>query len=268
MVLPGKSSNIIPRRIVSNPVPGTPGNDSTIPKPPVKRRGCFSDHLRGMNHRDCGPELRFAILLKWSAGSLTRISETIARLTRKDPTKMEAPISTLRQVIPERKKSDGRSNISMQFATRFQDRLEQFLHYLFRCAFEIEFRFLRDFPELVQATRAPRVRARAPELADPARQQLSPDALRDFRDARSRRRDSRTILWDRLPLTTSANAAVSACFRRFGAEIERAVVACLRHASRPNREAKRCATLFDVDSIPCAIKRSASSMAVTLTPNE
>lgn len=97
--------------------------------------------------------LSLLLLLKWLAGSLTRISETIARLTRKDPTKMRAPISTLRQVIPE-KKSDIRSNISMQFATRFQDRLEQFLHYPFRCVFEIEFRFLSDFPKLVQATGA------------------------------------------------------------------------------------------------------------------
>ena len=97
--------------------------------------------------------LSLLLLLKWSAGSLTRINETIARLTRKDPTKMRAPISTLRQVSPV-KKSDIRSNISMQFATRFQDRLEQFLHYLFRCLFKIEFRFFSDFPKLVQATGA------------------------------------------------------------------------------------------------------------------
>ena len=33
----------------------------------------------------------------------------------------------------------------MQFAARLQDRLEQFLHYLFRPLFKIEFRFFSDF---------------------------------------------------------------------------------------------------------------------------
>ena len=102
-----------------------------------------------------GPDQNFVLrlLLKWLAGKLTRITETIARLMRKDPTKMEAPMSTPRQVSPE-KKSESRSNISMQFAARFQDRLEQFLHYLFRPLFKIEFRFFSDFPKLVQATGA------------------------------------------------------------------------------------------------------------------
>lgn len=102
-----------------------------------------------------GPNQNFVLrlLLKWLAGSLTRIIDTIARLRRKDPTKMEAPISTLRQVIPK-KKSESSSNISMELAARFQDRLEQFLHYLFRRFVKIEFRFRRDLPKLVQATGA------------------------------------------------------------------------------------------------------------------
>jgi predicted sulfurtransferase len=42
----------------------------------------------------------------------------------------------------------------MQFAARFQNRLEEFQHYLFRGAVEIEIRSLRDFPEFVETARA------------------------------------------------------------------------------------------------------------------
>jgi hypothetical protein len=42
----------------------------------------------------------------------------------------------------------------MQLAARIQDRSQKFQHYLFRCAFEIEIRLFRDFPEFVETARA------------------------------------------------------------------------------------------------------------------
>jgi hypothetical protein len=42
----------------------------------------------------------------------------------------------------------------VQFTPSRQDRLKQFLHYLFRVAFKVEIRLFRNFPELIQATRA------------------------------------------------------------------------------------------------------------------
>src|SRR5919205_4414603 len=75
------------------------------------------------------------------------------RFAKKLTRKIAAPRSTLRQVS-DTKKSDKKSNIRLQFAARFQNRSEKFQHYLFRNAFEIEFRLFRDFPELVEAARA------------------------------------------------------------------------------------------------------------------
>src|SRR5215213_6344551 len=75
------------------------------------------------------------------------------RLAKKLTRKIAAPRSTLRQVRAK-KKSDMNSNTTMQFAARAQDRSEQFKHYLFRYAFEIEIRLFRHFPEFIKATRA------------------------------------------------------------------------------------------------------------------
>ncbi len=65
----------------------------------------LADDLRGIEAPDEVRDQNFVLrfLLKWSAGSLTRINETIARLKRKDPTKMRAPMSTLRQVKRQNK---------------------------------------------------------------------------------------------------------------------------------------------------------------------
>src|SRR6185369_7270465 len=73
------------------------------------------------------------------------------RFAKKLTRKIEIPMSALRQVM-DKKKSDKKSNIRLQFAARFQNRSEKFLHYLFRNAFEIEFRVFCDFPKLVEAT--------------------------------------------------------------------------------------------------------------------
>src|ERR1044072_5519517 len=75
------------------------------------------------------------------------------RFAKKLTRKIAAPMSALRQVM-DTKKSDKKSNIRLQLAARVQNRSEKFQHYLFRNAFEIEFRILRDFPKLVEAPRA------------------------------------------------------------------------------------------------------------------
>src|SRR6185369_6819220 len=75
------------------------------------------------------------------------------RLAKKLTRKIAAPRSTLRQVSAT-KKSDRKSNIRVQLAARFQNRLEKLQHYLFRGAFEIEVGFFGDFPELVETARA------------------------------------------------------------------------------------------------------------------
>src|ERR1041384_4586314 len=77
------------------------------------------------------------------------MNETIARLIMKVPRKIRTPMSTLRHVSAKTK-SESKSNILMQFAARVQDRSQKFLHYLFRNAVEIEFRFFGNLPELIE----------------------------------------------------------------------------------------------------------------------
>src|SRR5689334_12091334 len=100
------------------------------------------------------PETLFSLsFLKWSFGSLTRITDTMPRLMKKVATKMSTPIRTPRQVRSEKKRAK-KSSITLQLTTRLQNRFKQLLHYVFRNAVEIELRMFRDFPELVEAARA------------------------------------------------------------------------------------------------------------------
>src|ERR1043166_2014893 len=100
-----------PRRIVSNPCPGTPGTESTTPSAINNQPATFLPMTFKTRTVAFEPVTPFdCCFLKGSLGSLTRIAETMQRLMRKVPTKIRTAISTLRQVRPE-KKSANHSNI-------------------------------------------------------------------------------------------------------------------------------------------------------------
>jgi polynucleotide 5'-kinase involved in rRNA processing len=74
----------------------------------------------------------------------------MARLTKKLTRKIRAPTSTLRHVSAKKSPIKNQT-LFMQFATRVQDRLEKFLHNLFRSTFKIEIGLLGHLPELIQS---------------------------------------------------------------------------------------------------------------------
>src|ERR1044072_6450629 len=131
----------------------------------------------------CGPDQNFVfrVLLKWFAGILTRVKETMARLMKNVPTKINAPNKNPRHEIAVTS-SESESNISDANATRFQFEPLIMTAIDLRQSVSLRLRLEAADCQRLPKTRQVRVRRLAPTLvlqsAGRSRQRLSRAALR------------------------------------------------------------------------------------------